>query len=345
MKAMVLEGVRKLKLRELPDPEPGPNEVVMKVAYCGVCMTDVHMYTGSFPVKTPIVLGHECSGIVSEVGSEVSRVSVGDRVALNPLINCGRCWYCVSGRTNLCENSLVVGGAGTVIINGAYAEYVKVPEYNVVKYEEDVSLRHAALTEPLACAVHGIELARIRQGDRVVVIGAGPIGLMLTQLAMISGCSQVLVLDLRDDRLEVARRVGASDTINPKKQDPVEAIRKATGGRLADVVIEAVGSPRTVEDAFKYVRKGGRIVIFGVSPRDAVANFSPFDVYFRELEVVGSYAVSAESFIRSSALISQGRVNLDALITEVYDLEDLEKAILKAEKAEGLKKLVKVSGG
>ena len=345
MKAMVLEGVKQLKLRQLPDPKPGANEVVIKVAYCGVCMTDVHMYTGSFPVKTPIVLGHECSGIVSEVGSEVSKVSVGDHVALNPLINCGQCWYCISGRTNLCENSLVIGGAGEVIINGAYAEYVKVPERNVVKYDEGISLKHAALTEPLACAVHGIELAKVRPGDRVVIIGAGPIGLMLTQLSVINGSSQVIVLDLKDERLKVAKQVGASEVVNPRERDPVEAIKEATGGEFADIVIEAVGSTTTVQDTFKYVRKGGRIVIFGVSPRKALASFSPFDVYFRELEIIGSYAVSAESFIRSAALISRAKIDLNALITDIYRLEDLEEAIMKTERGEGLKKLISVAGG
>ena len=268
---MVLEDVKQLRLRELPDPKPGPNEVVIKVACCGVCMTDVHMYAGSFPVKTPVVLGHECSGIVCDVGSEVSRVGIGDHVALNPLISCGKCWYCINGKTNLCENSQAIGGAGEVVINGAYAEYVKAPENNVIKYDKSISLKHVALTEPLACAVHGIELAKVRPGDRVVIIGAGPIGLMLTQLSVISGSSQVIVLDLKDERLKVAKQMGASEVINPKECDPVKAVKDATGGKFADIVIEAVGSITTVQNTFKYVRRGGRIIIIGIYPKQEFA--------------------------------------------------------------------------
>jgi len=342
MKAMVLKDIKKIELEELPNPKPKPDEVVIKVSYCGVCMTDVHMYTGSFPVKTPIVLGHECSGIVSEVGENVSRVSVGDHAAINPLIYCGRCDYCISGRTNLCENSLAVGGAGRVIINGAYAEYVKVPEKNVVKYDKDVPLKYAALTEPLACVVHGIDLAKIKPGYTVVVIGAGPIGLLLIQMAALSGSSQIIALDLKNDRLKVAEKVGADLVVNPREEDPVKAINDATKGKLADVVIEAVGSTKTVQEAFRYVKRGGRIVIFGVPPKEALASLSPFDIYFRELEIIGSYAVPMDCFIRSAALISHGRMKLDPLITEIYRLEDLEQAILKAEKGEGLKKLIKI---
>jgi len=345
LKAMVLKDVKKIVLEDVPYPKPGPNEVTVRVAYCGVCKTDVHMYFGNFFVKTPIILGHECSGTVHEVGDKVTEISVGDRVAINPSIYCGRCRYCLSGRTNLCENSMSIGGAGETIINGAYAEYVKVPERNLVRYDKKkVSFKHMALTEPLACAVHGMELARVSPGDRVVVIGAGPMGLLLTQLSAISGSSQTIVLDLKDERLELAKQLGASDIINPGKCDPLEAIKEITDGELADVVIEAVGSIKTVEESFKYVKKGGRIVIFGVSPQREYAKLSPFDIYFRELEVIGSYAVPADSFIKAAKLISHERIKIDPIITEIYPLEKVGEAIEKAERCEGLKKLIEIGG-
>ena len=342
MRAMVLEGVRQLRLREVPDPKPGPRDVVIKVAYCGVCMTDVHIYTGSVPVEMPRIMGHEVSGTVVETGSEVSRVSMGDRVAVNPIVNCGYCWHCIRGKTNLCENRLSIGGLRGGL-NGAYAEYVKAPEDNVVKYDKDVSLRYAALTEPLACAVHAVDLARVSLGDVVVVIGAGPMGLMLTQLLLISGASKVIVLDLKDERLRLAEQLGASHVINPQKADPLKSIKEITDGDLADIVIEAVGSISAIQDAFRYIRTGGRMVIFGVPPRDALASFLPFNIYFKEQEIIGSHAVSKESFIRAAKLISQGKISLEELISEIYDLEDLEKALIRAERGEGLKKLICVA--
>jgi len=342
LKAMVLKEVRRIELEELPEPEPSPNEVVVKVAYCGVCMTDVHIYNGSFSVKTPIILGHECSGIVSDIGKEVKQVEIGDHVAINPLISCGYCKYCLSGKVHLCENALVMGGAGKTIINGAYAEYVKVPEKNIIKFDENVPLKYAALTEPLACAIHGIELAEIGLGDRVAIIGAGPMGLMLTHLAVYKGASQVIVLDLKDERLEAARLMGASNIINPRKCNPEEVIKEITDNELVDIVIEAVGAPETVQDAFKYVKRGGRILIFGVPPKDALVNFSPFNIYFNELKIVGSYALTPNSFLKSAKLISKGRINFNYIITETYPLERLNEAIRKAEKGEGLKKLIKV---
>jgi len=342
LKAMVLKEASRIELEELPEPEPGPDEVVIKVAYCGICMTDVHIYDGSFPVKTPIILGHECSGIVSNIGKEVKHIEVGDHVAINPLISCGYCRYCLSGKANLCENALAVGGAGKTIINGAYAEYVKVPEKNVIKFDKNVPLKYAALTEPLACAIHGIELAEVNPGDRVAIIGAGPMGLILTYLAVYRGASQVIVLDLKDERLETAKLMGASDIINPRKCNPEEVIKDVTDDELVDVVIEAVGAPETVQDTFKYVRRGGTILIFGVPPKDTLVNFSPFSVYFNELRIVGSYALTPNSFLKSAELISKSRINFDYIITEIYPLEKLNEAIEKAKRGEGLKKLIKV---
>ncbi|MEN2974563.1 MAG: zinc-dependent alcohol dehydrogenase family protein [Candidatus Caldarchaeales archaeon] len=340
---MVLTGPERIELREVEEPKPYHDEVVVKVAYCGVCMTDVHIYFGSFPVKFPVILGHECSGIVDGIGDQVTQVNIGDRVAINPIIYCNRCRYCLSGRTNLCENSVVLGGAGEVVINGAYAQYVKIPERNVLKYNEKTSLKHAAFTEPLACAIHGIELVRIDPGDVVIVVGAGPMGLLLTQLSNLCGSSQTIVLDLIDERLEIARRVGASEVVNPSAYNPLEAIKKVTGGKFADVIIDTTGSANVFQDLFKYARKGGRVLLFGVPPKNALASTPLFDIYFRELRVVGSYALSGDSFVKAHSLIQQNRLNLDSIISEIYPLEKLVEAIVKTEKKEGLKKLIQVA--
>jgi len=342
MKAMVFRGVRDLRLEDVEKPQPRRKEVLVRVAYCGVCKTDIHIFTGAFPAKPPVILGHEFSGVVEELGEDVKTLKRGDHVAVNPIVYCGECKYCVQGRTNLCENAVVLGGAGEIILDGAYAEYVRVPEKNALRIDPEVSLKHAAMTEPLACVVHGIELIDVKPGDRVVVIGAGPIGLMLAQMAKNSGSSKVLVMDLRDERLKVAEKVGVDITVNPLREDPLRAVEEATQGEKADIVIEAVGSIKTVEDSFKYVKKGGKVLIFGVPPEGAPARIIPFDIYFKEISVIGSYAVPAESFIKAASIISGKRVDLDPLITEVYPLERLREAFEKAEKGEGLKKLIEV---
>jgi len=340
MLAAVLHGPRDLRIEEVEKPKVTRGKVLVQVKACGVCMTDLHMYMWEFPVKTPVILGHEFSGIIAELGDGVTELEVGDRVAVDPALSCGVCEACASGRDNLCERLTAIGGAGNVIVNGAYAEYTVVPKEAVGKIPTEISFDEGAFVEPLGCCIHGVDISRAGIGDVVVLIGAGTIGLLLLQLIKLVGASQILVVDMKEERLQLAARLGADVVVNPSKEDPVGRLKELTHGKGADVVIEAVGSPITVKQAIQMVGKGGRVVIFGVAPVESKVDMSPFDTYFREIEIVGSYAITREAFGRSIAMLRSGRIKIEPLITERFQLNELPKAFALMEKKEGLKKLI-----
>jgi len=338
--AAVLHGPRELRIEEVEKPKVTPGKVLVEVKACGVCMTDLHMYMWEFPVKTPVILGHEFSGVIAELGDNAAEFEVGDRVAVDPALSCGVCEACVSGRNNLCERLTAIGGAGNVIVNGAFAEYTMVPKEAIGKIPAELSFDEGAFVEPLGCCIHGVDVSRAGIGDVVALIGAGPIGLLLLQLIKLVGASQILVVDMKGERLQLAATLGADVVVNPSKGDPVGRLRELTHGKGADVVIEAVGSPITVKQAVQMVKKGGRVVIFGVAPVESRVDISPFDTYFREIEIVGSYAITREAFWRSISMLRSGRIKIEPLITERFKLSELAKAFNLMEKKEGLKKLI-----
>jgi len=338
--AAVLHRPRELRIEEVEKPKVTPGKVLVEVKACGVCMTDLHMYMWEFPVKTPVILGHEFSGVIAELGDNAVEFEVGDRVAVDPALSCGVCEACVSGRNNLCERLTAIGGAGDVIVNGAFAEYTMVPKEAIGKIPAEISFDEGAFVEPLGCCIHGVDVSSAGIGDVVALIGAGPIGLLLLQLIKLVGASQILVVDMKDERLQLAATLGADVVVNPSKEDPVGRLKELTHGKGADVVIEAVGSPVTVKQAVQMVRKGGRVVIFGVAPVESRVDISPFDTYFREIEIVGSYAITREAFWRSISMLRSGRIKIEPLITERFKLSELAKAFDLMEKKEGLKKLI-----
>jgi L-iditol 2-dehydrogenase len=340
MLAAVLHGPRDLRVEEVERPSIGPREVLVRVKACGVCTTDLHMYLWEFPVKTPVILGHEFSGEIVQVGKDVHDLLEGDRVAVDPVLSCGLCNACVAGRDNLCERLRAVGGAGDVIVNGAFAEYTLVPREAVGKIPPRMSFDEGAFVEPLGCCIHGIDESRVRAGETVALIGAGPIGLLLLQLTRAAGAAQIVVADLKDDRLELAKELGADVAVNSSREDLRARLTELTHGEGADLVIEAVGSPLTVKQSVEMVKKGGRVTIFGVPPVGSKVDLSPFDIYFREIAIVGVYAITRDTFRRSIAMLGSGRVRIDRLITERFALNDIVKALTLAEKKAGLKKVI-----
>jgi len=339
MKAAVLHEVRDLRLEDVMTPKIKDDEVLIKIHATGICGTDIHIYRGEWKTGMPIILGHEFSGIIAETGRDVSNLHVNDPVVAEPNIPCGSCYFCrMSERNYFCENLQAVG----VTINGAFAEYVKIKAANVYKLPKDLSLDEAALIEPLACCIRGIDQAGIRVGDTVAIIGAGPIGLILLQLARLAGASMLIQTDMEDARLKMARKLGADYVINITEEDPVKAIKRLTNGYGTDVAIEAVGSPKAITQAMRATRRGGRLNIFGVSPQDAVWEVKPFELYDKELTITTSYR-SPFTFQRAVKIASSGKVNLKPLISHVFRLEEIQRAFEVAEKRleDAVKVLVK----
>lgn len=344
MRAAALTDVGEMEVQERDRPEPQSDEVLVEIGACGVCMTDFHMYHGTFEVETPMIPGHESAGTVVEVGADVRSVAVGDRVAINPTVPCNTCTYCKRGDTHLCEHNTSIGGAADTVIDGAFAEYVRVPETNV----EDIGSMDfdtAALAEPLACCVHGVDRVDLRQGDSVAIIGAGPIGLMLLQTFHNRGASPIVVSEPDDDRRELAAGLGADAVVDPNAvDDPVAAITDAAGGEVA-VGVEAIGLVPTIEQANAVTAEGGSTLLFGVPSQDATMEVSPYDLFFTEVDYKGSYSLTTEDFERAVTMLEHGRVDAETLITAEIGLDDIPDAFDRMGDAEGLKKVVDPSSG
>ncbi len=341
MKAAVFTPDGEITVKEREKPTVGTGEVGVEVKNCGVCMTDVHITHGEFSVENPVVLGHEFSGIVEEVGSGVDRFNIGDKVAANPIISCGYCNYCKDGRTNFCKNAIVLGGAGDNIIDGGYQDYTVVPQKNLEKLEDNVSFSRGAFAEPLACAIRGINRLQINTGDEVLLIGAGPMGLLLLQLLGMQGASKVIVSEIIEERRDRALELGADYTVSPEEYNVPEEVKDLSGnGDGVDVAIEAVGNKTTAQTGIKSLRRGGKMMIFGVPPEEAEVPVNIFDTYFDEIDILGSYALTKQDFLDSISLINSSQLELDSLVSHQLNLEDIEKALKMAEDGLGLKKQI-----
>ena len=280
-------GNQSFEVRPLPDQEPGPGCVRVRVAACGVCGTDVHIYhggKGSADVKPPVVLGHEFSGVVEALGPGVDTLALGDHVTVDPNMYCGKCHYCRIGKKQLCTGLQAYG----VNLNGGFAETCVVKQEQCYRLFPSVPLKYGAMTEPLACAVHGIDRANIRHGDTVCVLGGGAVGLMMVQLARMAGASQVLLSEPVAMRREIGLQVGADAAIDPVNEDLAARVREITGLPGVDVVIECVGNAIAMKQAFQICKRGTTILLFAVHPVDELDQFSPFDIYNKELNIVGS---------------------------------------------------------
>ncbi|NHN34952.1 zinc-dependent alcohol dehydrogenase family protein [Paenibacillus agricola] len=326
MLAAVLHKPEDMRVEEVLVPEIGENEILIAVQRCGICGTDPHIYRGHFPAPTPLIQGHEFSGVVARIGSAVNTVQVGDHVTADINISCGKCFYCRMGQKLFCEEITQIG----VHINGAFAQYVKVPESNIYKLPEDMSWEDAAYIEPLACVIRGQERANITMGSTVAIIGAGPMGLVHAQLARLNGASKVIITEMNAVRIEKAKSLGIDHVIDASAQDPVKAVFDLTEGRGADFVIEAVGAVPTYQQAFQMVRRGGVLVTYGAAPANAVMEIKPFEIYSKELTIVGSYAGTYDTWLKAIHLISSKRFKPTDIITKTIPLQQVEDGVREA---------------
>ena len=343
MKVARLYAPGDLRVEDLPVPEAGPGDLVIRVRTCSTCGTDAKIFRfGHHHISLPRVLGHEVAGEVAEVGSGVGGWSEGDRVQIIAAIPCGVCHYCRKGQHTVCENLESIGYQ----YDGGFAEFMRVPAKvlavdGVNRIPEHVPFEEASLTEPLACVLNGQELAQVGEGDAVVILGAGPIGCLHVRLARARGAKTVVLVDVNQGRLDLAARAEPDAAIDSTKDDPIDSIRKMTDGRGADVVITATGVGQAQEQALEMTAPRGRISLFGGLPKDnSTIRFDSNLVHYGEISVFGAYGSAPRHNREALSLIADGKVRVDDLITHRIPLADVRKAIETVISGEGLKVVI-----
>jgi 2-desacetyl-2-hydroxyethyl bacteriochlorophyllide A dehydrogenase len=327
MHAAIITGPHRVEIADVPDPTPAAGEVVIEVAASGICGTDLEIFEGIYRASLPVIPGHEFAGTVVGVGPDVRGLRVGDRVAADPNVPCQRCRYCHEGRVNLCDNYAAYG----VTLNGASAQYVSVPEHLCVVLPETLDLLHAALIEPLSCALHAWDLIGARAGKRAAIYGSGTMGLMMLQLAAVFGVAGVDMVDVNPLKLEAAKSLGA------RSVSTAAAETMPDGGW--DLVIDATGAAPAISDALGRIAKGGTYLQFGVAAPDVRVEINPYLIYEHELTIIGAVC-PLNSFARSADLLSSGTIDPVPLISETFPINDYQAALDKFASGQSRKVLV-----
>jgi len=332
MKQAIIFKKGELRVEERKIPPLSRGKVLIKVCFCGLCATDVSILEGKFPREFPYFPGHECTGIVEKVGEGVTTLKKGDRVVCIPMANpCGRCIFCREGKDQFCVNR-------TKQELGGFAEYLAAEEKKIYPLPEDITLELGTLVEPLSIAIHAIDLADIRAGDSVLIIGGGAIGLLLLELVLVSGTKMVILSEPDEKRRNLARKLGADVVVNPNRENLLEIIKSCTQNLGVDVAFEAVGRAETCEQAIELVKKGGKVIFVGVVPPEKQIKLKPFEVFSKELVIKG-VGINFHTYNRAINLIK--RLNLEPLTTHKFDLIDIHKAIECFKKREGIKILIR----
>ena len=323
MKAARFIEPLKTEVTNLPEPRVGADDILIRVKAAGICGTDIHILKGEYELASfPMVPGHEFSGQVAAVGGNVTRFKPGDRVTADPNIPCNRCENCQRNAPNQCQNLAAVG----VTRDGAFAEYVSVPE-SVTFPIGEMSYTDAALIEPLACVAWGLQRVQIQAGDRVLIFGAGPMGCLLAQAVSMAGAAQVDITDVAPWRLSVMEEVGVTHAIAAEAL-PKRAKDFAPQGY--DVVVDATGVPAVIEQMVSYASPRGKLWVFGVAPDNAIVRFSPYEIFRKDLTIIGSFAVN-RTFHESIMLIKSGKINLAPLVSHILAIDDFQEGLRLAQ--------------
>jgi D-arabinitol dehydrogenase (NADP+) len=333
MKAIVYDAPRNFSYRDTADPRINADEVLIRVHACGLCGTDLHIHIGEFGPRFPLIPGHEFTGEITELGSEVSGFRVGQRVVANSNTVCGTCFYCKRGDPLLCENL----GAYGVTLNGGFAEYLKVKADRVFAIQ-NLSAREAVMVEPTACAIHGTEVLDAKPGSDVLLFGAGPTGQVLAQLIKLNGAARLVVAAPPGPKLELAARLAADEVVPIDRQNS-ETHRKRLrelSPKGFDYVIEATGVPAVCQEALNFVRRRGTLLAYGVYPENASVQINPFDLFRGEISIKGSFA-QLDSFARALAYLESGRVKVNEIVTEELPLAHYQQALDLAWSRKGIK--------
>jgi L-iditol 2-dehydrogenase len=321
VKALVLQAYCRLALEEVPTPSVQPDEVLVRVRACGICGSDVHGMDGSTGRRIPpLIMGHEAAGEIAAVGSAVSAWQPGDRVTFDSTVYCGRCWHCRRGEVNLCDDRRVLGvSCAEYRRQGAFAEFVAVPERILYRLPETLSFAQAAMVEAVSVAVHAVKRTPLATGDAAVVVGAGMIGLLVIQVLKAEGCAQVIAIDRDEDRLRLAGQLGATATIRADTPEIGATVRGLTGGRGADAAFEVVGIAATLQTAVACVRKGGSVTLVGNLEAEVPLPLQA--VVTRQLTLIGTCA-SAGEYPLCLELVASGKVNVTACISATPPLAE-----------------------
>lgn len=324
MKAAIFEKPNVITIQDIPVPQISDDEVLIKVKYTGICGTDWSIYKGYYSAdKLPMVAGHEFSGVIEKIGKNAKGLKVGDRVTADINLSCGVCFYCRRGQKLMCPEFTQLG----IHTNGSYAEYVKAPWEQVHILPDNLDFLQGAFIEPVSCVIHSSKAMDVKLGSSVVVIGCG-LGILHAAVAVYRGAAPVIIIGDNAERLMIAKEMGADYTINiHDTPDTIAEVRKLTGGRGADYVIEAVGNPKTYEQAFKMVRPGGRVAAFGIVPSEMNITINPYDLVLGEKTVVSSCAGVGTDWLDSMTLISHGRIVPNKMFSMIVPLEELESAL------------------
>jgi D-arabinitol dehydrogenase (NADP+) len=336
MKAVVYDAPRTFSYRDTADPTITPDEVLVRIHACGLCGTDLHIHEGEFGPRFPLVPGHEFTGEIMELGAGVSGFNVGQRIVANSNTTCGTCFYCMRGDFLLCENL----GAYGVTLNGGFAEYLKVKADRVFAIQ-NLRAREAVMVEPTACAVHGIEVLDAKPGSDVLLFGAGPTGQVLAQLVKLNGAARLVVAAPPGKKLDLISRLAADEVVAMDREDPnVHRKRlQELSPKGFDYVIEATGAALVCEDALRFVRRRGTLLVYGVYPEKATARFHPFDLFRNEISIKGSFA-QVDSFGRALAYLEGGKVKVDEIVTEEVPLREYQHALDLAWARKGVKTIL-----
>ncbi|MCJ7843479.1 NAD(P)-dependent alcohol dehydrogenase [Lederbergia sp. NSJ-179] len=326
MNAAVLHKPMDIEVKKVEIPTPKSDEALVKVYCIGVCGSDVHYYEhgkiGRYEVKAPIILGHELAGEVVQVGEEVTNVKVGERVAVEPGVTCGRCEYCKSGRYNLCPDVVFMA---TPPVDGAWSEYVAVRSDFLFKLPGTMSYEEGALLEPLSVGMHAMSRGKVTPADKVLVTGLGPIGLLAIQAAKIYGVNEIYATDVVPFRQQLAKEMGVTAVIDPSKENLKEKLDEWTGGKGIDVIIETSGNQRAVAETIKVAKRGGRIVFVGMPTATEI----PIDItqlVDSELDVYGLFRY-VNTYPAAIQALSSGNVNIEKVITHKFALKDIKEAV------------------
>jgi 2-desacetyl-2-hydroxyethyl bacteriochlorophyllide A dehydrogenase len=336
MKAAVFEAVKTIKVKEVPIPEIGEEDVLIKIKYTGICGTDWSIYNGWYSAdKLPMIPGHEFSGVVAEVGKRVKGIKQGDRVTADINMACGTCFYCMKGEDLLCTTFTQLG----IHTDGTFAEYVKAPAKLVHHLPTNLSFEEGAFIEPTSCCIHAAKAMNAKIGSSVAIIGCG-LGVLHARMAVLRACAPVIIIGDNEKRLRIAKEMGADYTININQvADPVAEVKKLTGGRGVDYAIEAVGKTKTYEQAFAMLRNGGTLSAFGITGDQDLMQISPIEFVLGEKKITGSCAGIGADWPDAITLIANGRINPKPLFSMKVPLEDLEWALHELRKDPNLFKI------